>query len=228
MKRLLIFDLDGTLCPYNGPMTTEDIEALRQLEREGYKIAVCSGKPVYYLCGFMRQVGLVEPILAGENGSMIQFGIVMPNDRRFRYPVSDRAKAQIARVKARIDEIYQEPDVWYQPNDVELTPFVREEGMLDVIAEAINDLDLSELNVYRFFDCFDFVPNNISKGNSVKYMAELVGVDMADVIVFGDADNDVSMFDVAGVSVKIGDKLDYEADYCFEDLSQALAKVREM
>ena len=232
MNKLLVFDLDGTLCPDDKPMKFEDVEALRNLEREGFKIAVCSGKPVHYLCGFMQQVGLEEPILAGENGGIIQFGIVMPCEKVYHYPVSDEANRQLAAVKNCIDALIAEKfasgDVWFQPNEVEVTPFVKEASMLDDIAGAIGKLDLSSINVYRFSDCFDFIPDNISKGNCLKYLASLLEMDCDDTIAFGDAGNDVSMFDAAGVSVKIGRGLEYEADYCFDTISEALAQVRDM
>ena len=100
--------------------------------------------------------------------------------------------------------------------------------MLDDIAGAIGKLDLSSINVYRFSDCFDFIPDNISKGNCLKYLASILGIDPADTIAFGDAVNDVSMFEAAGVSVKIGRSLEYEADYCFDTIGEALAQVRGM
>ena len=53
-------------------------QALRQLEERGVRIAVCSGKPTYYLCGFLRQVELRDPILIGENGAVIQMGVELP------------------------------------------------------------------------------------------------------------------------------------------------------
>jgi len=56
MHKVLVFDLDGTLAPISKGKTSKDIEKLKRLEKEGYKIGICSGKPTYYLCGFI--VGL--------------------------------------------------------------------------------------------------------------------------------------------------------------------------
>lgn len=228
MKKLLAFDLDGTLCEFNGPMRHEDMDRLCELEREGYKIAVVSGKPVYYLCGYVRQIGLESPILAGENGGNIQFGIQMPHGENYAYPVSDKARAQLNLVKRTLDEKLAGERLWFQPNSCEVTPFVFEDSQLDLIADAIKDLDLSELVVYRHIDCFDFIPNNINKGNGVKFLCELLGITVDDVIAFGDAINDIPMFDVAGTSVMIGGKMDYDADYKFDTIGEALAHVDEM
>ena len=74
MKRVIVFDVDNTLAAVGKGMLDEDILLLKELEDQGNTIAVCSGKPSYYLCGFMRQIGLKHPVLIGENGSTIQFG----------------------------------------------------------------------------------------------------------------------------------------------------------
>jgi HAD superfamily hydrolase (TIGR01484 family) len=78
MHKLLVFDLDGTLAEIGKGMLPEDVAEFHRLERCGYRIAICSSKPVCYLCGFMRQVGLKDPILIGENGAVFQFGVELP------------------------------------------------------------------------------------------------------------------------------------------------------
>lgn len=228
MKKLLVFDLDGTLCPFNRPMEHTTIDTLRKLEAEGYRIAICSGKPVYYLTGFARQIGLEAPVLAGENGGTVQFGIVMPNKTTYDYPVSDAAREQLEMVRKAIDARLSEDEIWYQPNRAEVTPFVSDVSQLDIIGEIADSLELPDLVVYRHIDCYDFIPVNINKGNGVKFIAELVGAEMEDVIAFGDAINDIPMFEVAGTSVLIGNGLDYEADYRFDNITDALNNVRTM
>ena len=78
---ILVFDLDGTLCPVGKGMLPQDAALLRRLEDEGFTIAICSGKTTFYLCGFLRQVGLKSPIMVGENGGAVQFGIGLPPER---------------------------------------------------------------------------------------------------------------------------------------------------
>ena len=78
MIRLAVFDLDGTLAPLGKPVAPETVALLHQLENTGVRIALCSGKPTYYLCGFARQLGLADPILVGENGAVIQLGVDLP------------------------------------------------------------------------------------------------------------------------------------------------------
>ncbi len=48
---------------------------------------------------------------------------------------------------------------------------------------------------------FEIMPEGINKASGVIYCAKIHGIDMRDVMVFGDHENDVCMLKVAGVSV---------------------------
>ena len=61
--KIYVFDLDDTLAQVGKQAENATVEKLKQLNG---KIAVCSGKPVYYLCGFMRQLGIYDAVLIGE------------------------------------------------------------------------------------------------------------------------------------------------------------------
>lgn len=185
MHKLIVFDLDGTLAPIGKGMQDEDIVKLRELEAAGYRIAICSGKPTFYLCGFMRQIGLQEPILVGENGAVIQYGVELPPERFYICPHSERAAEQLRRMKERITAVCGNR-VWFQPNEVELTPFPKDAEAFELIQELVDEHpeDVDELLVYRQVDCFDFIPRNINKARGLAYLAELDS--RAGFVTFGD------------------------------------------
>ena len=66
MHSVLVLDLDGTTAPIGRPASARTVKLLKKLERKGYRIVFSSGKPAFYLCGFVRQLGLQEPVLIGE------------------------------------------------------------------------------------------------------------------------------------------------------------------
>ena len=78
MIKLAVFDLDDTLAPVGRGIAEHDLKRLKELEDMGVRIALSSGKPTYYLCGLLRQLGLKRPIMIGENGIVIQFGVDLP------------------------------------------------------------------------------------------------------------------------------------------------------
>lgn len=125
MIKLAVFDLDGTLAELGKGILPQDIELLKAIEDKGVTIAISSGKPTYYLCGFMRQVGLENPILIGENGAVIQFGVDLPPKQFYVLPYSKEAKQTISFIKEEVSARF--PHMWFQPNEVGITPFPRNE-----------------------------------------------------------------------------------------------------
>lgn len=221
MHKLLVFDLDGTLANVGKSMANADVEKLLELERCGYTVVICSGKPTYYLCGFARQLGLREPILIGENGATFQFGVELPPKRYEVYPYSESARAQREMMRALIDRECGDK-VWYQPNEVGLTPFPKDEETFEVIQKLIDERVglLDELLVYRHIDSFDLTPKNINKYNGLGYLTKLMELEPKDVIAVGDGVNDIPMFEFADIAIGVG--VAQNTDYTFATTSEVL------
>lgn len=222
MIKLIVFDLDGTLAELGKGILTENIEMLRKMEESGVTVALCSGKPTYYLCGFMRQVGLEAPILIGENGAVIQFGVDLPPERFHILPYSKDAKRALSLIREKIEE--RLPDLWYQPNVVGLTPFPKNEMEFEIIANILreNAEAISQVDIYRHVDSFDIVPKGLDKKAGLKYLGDLLNISADEVLAVGDGVNDYPMFEYAGYAVGINVKEDSKVDRNFETLEEAL------
>lgn len=232
MHKLLVFDLDGTLALAGKAMLAKDADKLIELEQLGYTIVICSGKSSYYLCGFARQLGLREPILIGENGATIQFGIELPPKHYEEHPYSERARVQREMMRQLINEQYGNK-IWYQPNEVGLSPFPRDEKTFEELQQLIDEKKeyLDELIIYRHFDCFDLVPKNINKQNGLKYLIKILNLESGDIVAVGDGVNDIPMFEFADVAIgiigeSVGNKIEAAknlgVDYTFKDIGQVL------
>ena len=128
---LVVFDLDGTLAMLGAPVGDADAAALRTLSERAY-IAIASGKPTYYLCGFARQLGIADAVLIGENGCTMQFGVALPPARNERFTSSKRALEQLDRARKDIPGLFA-GGIWCQPNEVMFTPFPTSEEQFAVI-----------------------------------------------------------------------------------------------
>lgn len=227
MIRLIVFDLDGTLAELGKGIEPQNLALLRQLEEAGARIAICSGKPTYYLCGLMRQVGLKAPILVGENGAVIQFGVDLPPRDYFVAPYSAGAKRSLRLIRNMLEDVA--PDMWYQPNEVGLTPFPSNEAGFDVIQSCLDTLapQLEDLIIYRHCDCFDIMPNGITKKSGLERLGKLLDIPAEETAAVGDGVNDYPMFEYAGLSVGIHVKEPEKVDRNFSSIHDALLFLLE-
>ncbi|MBQ6539484.1 MAG: HAD family phosphatase [Oscillospiraceae bacterium] len=220
MYKLAAFDLDNTLAEVGKGIPDGDLRLLRELEKTGVRIAVCSGKSADYLCGFMRQAGLEAPILIGENGSVIQFGVDLPPAGFYVLPYSREAKAGIERLRAEIE--CRLPGIWFQADTVGITPFPVTDEEFETVARCIGETDFADVDVYRHPDSFDIVPKGMNKGRGLEYLCGLLGIGLSEAAAVGDGVNDYPMFDAAGLAVGIGVKDRYPVDLDFDTVGGAI------
>lgn len=222
MYRLIVFDLDNTLAALGKGILPQDVALLRALEEKGARIAICSGKPTYYLCGFMRQVELCAPVLVGENGAVIQLGVDLPPRDYFVAPYSQDARRSIALLRAAFDEAL--PELWYQPNETGLTPFPKDEREFDLLQGCIDRLrpQLRDVIIYRHCDSYDITPEGITKKSGLERLGRLLGIAPQETIAVGDGVNDYPMFEYAGLSVGVNVQDAARVDHNFASANQAL------
>lgn len=223
IKSIFIFDLDETLCDLGKPIADSTIASLKEIENRGNLVVLCSGKPCYYLCGLLRQVGLSNPVMIGENGSSLQVGIDLPPSVCCRNtPNADSSKV-IAHLRGEIERAL--PHLFFQPNDVVLTPFFAKEEERQVIRSIIDSCpyDMGAVDVYENIDCFDIVPHGIDKGQGVLKLCEILGEDIGKVVAFGNASNDYPMFAMVENSIGINLSDQNKAKYNFTDIDSAIA-----
>lgn len=224
--KLIVFDLDNTLAPVGKGILPETIEKLKEIEKTGIRIAICSGKPTFYTCGLMRQIELEDPILIGENGAVIQFGVDLPPRRYEVQTYSKEAKETIRFLRGKIEEML--PHVWFQPNEVGLTPFLTKQEEFDVINKILADYkdQVNDVIVYEQFDCFDITPNGITKKSGIEKLANMLGVLPEEMIAVGDGINDYPMFEFAGTALGVNVKEPEKVDKNFTSILEALEYIQ--
>ena len=224
--KLLVFDLDSTLAPIGKPMNEDDLKCLRTIDELQVPIAVASGKTCDYLCGFLRQLGLKDPILIGENGATIRYGVDLPPREHYQVPIKEEAIKSLEKIREILDENFT--DLWYQPNLTQVTPFPKEESGLDKIEECIRkyEQELKGIVIHRQTDCFDFVPEGMDKAVGITFLLEKLGIFWENVMVIGDGVNDYGMFEKAGISLGVNVKEEERVDYNFKSTGEMLAHVK--
>ena len=171
----------------------------------------------------MRQVGLKDPVLVGENGAVIQFGVDLPPRAYQVLPYSPAARESIRLLRQEFDA--QLPDLWYQPNEVGLTPFPKTPEEFGVIEDCLarNSDRLRDVEVYRHCDSFDITPTGINKASGLAYLTEWLGIMPEETAAVGDGENDYPMFAWAGLALGIRVKDETRVDRNFDSIEGALA-----
>lgn len=228
MYKLVIFDLDDTLAEIGKPILPENLLLLKELEKSGMQIALASGKPIYYLCGLMRQVGLENPALVGENGAVLQIGVGLPPKNFTIMKYSEDAKQSIVLLRKKIEE--KLPDMWYQPNQVGLTPFPTTDEEFEIIEQCIeeNKESIKDVSVYRHIDSVDITPSNISKYTGVEQLGKILNILPKETIAVGDGVNDYPMFKYAGLSIGINLQDKTAVNVNFSNVNEAINHILNM
>lgn len=226
MYKLVIFDLDETLAPTGYGISPENLEILKKISSKT-QVAVASGKPVYYLCGFMRQVGIRDCIFIGENGSTFQFGVDLPPQVHGFHPLAENAREALAILKSEITAAV--PGIWYQPNEVAVTPFPKKQEEFDIIDACLEkNRELTEfVTIYKHFDSYDILPKGINKSTGAENLGRRINILPEETIAVGDGVNDYPMFEYAGLSVGVNVENPEKVDNSFDNISDALNYVLE-
>ena len=202
---LILFDLDGTLAPVGEPIPAAVCRQLTKLQDAGHILAICSGKPLYYLTGLVRQAGLEDFWLIGENGATLQWGAQLP-PQYFQILLTDAAiEKQLQALKVAARHQFK-TDVWFQPNDVCCTLFFKQASLREQMGKwlkaYLNKHPFLDLEVVEHADSFDISPVGMNKGTalySLKRQLKELGIALAGTIAVGDHWNDVPMLQAADV-----------------------------
>ncbi|HLP09968.1 MAG TPA: HAD-IIB family hydrolase [Opitutaceae bacterium] len=223
-------DLDGTLFGHDGLIGEENQAALERLAAAGFGIVLASGRHAKNMAEIARHMPLVRGLVSCQGceasdperkrifvqqflqpadvapvvaaGLAAGFGVIAYTENGERTPLDGPDIDRYRRITAT-------------PIDVVASAALGDERVFKVMwigGEAALDAFLARggaehcrpataENVRSHREVFEFVPRGVSKATGAAALAREFGVPPARVVAFGDADNDVPLFDWAGFSV---------------------------
>ncbi len=227
---LAAIDLDGTLFGHDGIVGPENERALGQLIARGFGIVLASGRhgpnmadiarTLPGVCGLVSCQGcevsdparsriLVQHFLPAEDVALVAevglragFGVIAYTDRGERTPLDGPDIDRYRRITNT--EIEVVPVAELVREHVFKVMWITKESVLDDFlgrGGAATCRPAAAETVRSHREVFEFVPRGISKATGTALLAREFGLSAAQVIAFGDADNDVPLFDWAGFSV---------------------------
>ncbi len=196
MIQLIAMDLDGTLADYDDEIKPSSIGLLDQLQQEGIKLIIASGKPASYVSGVIRQTGLKDVIIVGDNGGVIWFNHAFPPKEPFIMEMKSAAANELKLVRDAITKKFGQK-VWVQPNQLTYSLFSRGIDIAEVYEfcdRIFKEKNIKSLINFKTGGALDILPRTIDKGIALKYIQDKFNIPLEGTAVIGDGSNDVPMF----------------------------------
>lgn len=227
---LAAIDLDGTLFGHDGVIGEPNQQALERLAAAGFDIVLASGRHAINMAEIARGLPLVRGLVSCQGceasdprrervyvqqflppadvtplvevGVAAGFGVIAYTDRGERTPVDGPDIDRYRQITATPIEVL--PAAVFAAERVFKVMWIAPEATLDAYlstgaAERCRPASAETVRSHR--EVFEFVPRGVNKATGTAMLAREFGVPAARVAAFGDADNDVPLFDWAGFSV---------------------------
>ena len=232
LPRLIATDLDGTLLNSKGEVSMRSVEALRAAHAAGVIVVFATGRPAIVAVREVMAVGEAVRYGVMANGSMIcslpdaeplftigfpsalaveaitrlrahdpRFGFALATDRAFTEEVGFAERMPVHHANPTVDDVLTGHDGATEA--IKLLAFHHELSaleLLDIIPPIVGtDLVVSHMGT----EAVELGPVGADKGAGLRWLCAHLDVEPADVLVFGDEVNDLSMFAFAGRSVAV-------------------------
>ena len=242
-RRYIFFDIDGTLAAggYGNTYIPDSTKlALERLREEGHFLAIATGRSQAMAYDYMRELGFENMVSDGGYGVTINGELVdiTPLDK-------DKVVAVIEECKERGIPWALQPDntIFRSAPDNRFEEFTHDVYMQTKVVEGLDPKNcdviykayiaccyptehtlesLKDVQWGRFHKEYIFVEPT-DKAYGIRRVMDYFGADYKDVIVFGDAANDLSMFVDDWTKVAMGNaipELKACADYVTTDVDK--------
>jgi Cof subfamily protein (haloacid dehalogenase superfamily) len=223
-KKLIFFDIDGTLLDHDKKLPINTVKAINELRSLGHYVAIATGRAPFMFkdirsdlsissfIGFNGQYVVVEeePLYKNplkkstlqklhEQTEEAGHPLVFMNDATMKASVANHP--HIHESLGTLNFTHPETDPhFYKENDVYQTLLfcekVDESSYVDVY---------SDFHFIRWHHVStDVLPSGGSKAKGIEIMMKKLGFNRKDVIAFGDGLNDLEMLEFAGTGVAMG------------------------
>lgn len=231
MVKIIFSDFDETLINYYGDkneLSEYARDVLDRVKENGIKFVIVTGRPISF---FDRIDGLLNYVdyIISSNGAEIYdmksneviFNKGISKDIFYNVLVYCKENNINFLINSGINR-YSYGDV-KASNCISIDNISNSESINQIIFLPDNSKEFNELKyflvgvknirlnniVYNDERCsIDINAEDVSKGNSIEYLCNLLNIDKYDTIGFGDSNNDISMFDVVGKSICVGNASD--------------------
>lgn len=193
MFELVATDIDGTLTDKELHLHPAVVASLQRLEAHGLPVTLATANAMPVGWAIKTYTGASGPMIA-ENGGVVMFGdeIEVLGERKLALEAFEDLKKHFPQVNESFTNRFRSVGVSMRPT-----------GQIEPLREFI-DKHYPELSLTDSAYNYHLIEKRISKGLALKGVAERLKLDLGKVVALGDSDVDVSMFEVVGYSIAVG------------------------
>ncbi|NBK98411.1 MAG: HAD family hydrolase [Erysipelotrichia bacterium] len=219
--KALFLDIDGTFYDHDSNrVLPETIEACKQTQKRGIKVALCSGRPkemaedlhVFDLLDWNGYIGATGGVVMNEKYEIIYTDSYTHKQMEALFKIAKEhdvclisfgkyefmTKEVDALSKQLIQEFHLKTPVvrtWQQENLTSISALINKEQVH--LFAGIEGLKHTSSTKY----CVDFIKANVNKANGIKQLMKYWGFNNDEYIAFGDSENDIEMLKQAHIGV---------------------------
>lgn len=239
-RKLLAFDIDGTMLDSNKRPLESTVEALKALREAGHFVTIATGRSRYLAETVIRELDFENYILCNGAAAFLNhqqvFKQTLATDG-LQQLIEACHGLQIDTSLIHLDSSKRLTSFDMGKMEEAMTSFgsqaseLGELGSGEDVYQALAYFDSSfdhlfegkypDFNFVRWHEkCVDVVPTSGSKARTILHLADRLSIPREDIIGFGDGLNDREMLREAGIGVAMGNALDIvkqEADIVTKD-----------
>jgi Cof subfamily protein (haloacid dehalogenase superfamily) len=220
--RLAVFDIDGTLVTMEKTILPSTLSAIRTLQANGVNVAIATGRNYKMAQSVIDATGIHDYVVCNGSAYFVDDQLVAQRamDRGDMLKLNEYTRAIGGNFIAETaDEIYVDDDqdelartIIAGCDTVALPgagyaaahPIVQAIALMTEAQEAAAPA-LAHTQFRRFGpDGVDVLPDDGSKARAIAQLAEHLGVAHANIVAFGDNQNDKEMLQAAGIGIAMG------------------------
>lgn len=252
-KLLFATDLDGTIL-HKDSMDEKDLEAVKRLKKRGAIIAAATGRPLNGVEKVFQNHGFEPDYMVLMNGALVtdssgkaitgktidwDTALIIADlclERGFNVAFEGGANTWFYRsavpenMSESVTGVYAIDDISEVNGSIYLISINGKEG-IDEVEALRNEIESGfekEVEAYRNVRYIDVVPKGISKGDGIRTLMDIEGIERKNVHVIGDSYNDIPMFREAGTSYTLSHAevgLSEHADFVVDSVAECIDRI---
>ena len=224
-KKFIFFDIDGTLTDkaQGGVVLPSTKLAIQKLRENGHFVALATGRAHFYAKPFKDEHGFENMVSDGGNGLTVDNELVgiEPLERAkalkvideciakgiaFSVGLGDRPASYVLENAEVVDKLGIRKEI------IRVANFHDIEHIYKIFIDATSEQEreLASIHEIGYISHPDLgvIVEPLDKFKGIRKMVELQNGSLDDVVVFGDAANDLSMMEQAAMSIAMGNAID--------------------